>query len=104
MWADLFGLSRADPRYLDATDAEIIADLVTTMWRNAAKRRLDPKVAANEEAAAYPEAVAAVDDALRASLSGGRLAEEIERVFGRRQQPEPPPKVKRVRTARVKRE
>lgn len=81
MFRAYFQLPRTDPRYLAATDLDMLQDLLEAMYQAGATRRaLDPDLAAMEEALRDPESAASFTDLVRAELQpGGKLLTQLQR-------------------------
>jgi hypothetical protein len=85
-WRMRYGLPLTDPRWLDATEEEIVEDLLGCMYWDARVRRATvPTERTREGMEQEPEAFDAVDAAIREALEpdgelGRRLQPKVERV------------------------
>lgn len=102
-WRQRFNIPRSDPRYREATDEDILSDLLVGMYLDGASRRAaDPEAAAQEEAAARPALAIAAVSRLRQALSkGGKLFEAILRFESKRKRRETTPQVTQVRAKKA---
>lgn len=76
-WAQLYNLPRTDPRYLDATDEDVLLDLVDRMFAAGMVRRADPRNRVAEEAARDVDKLADEQAQLRAMLERAKIGERV---------------------------
>jgi hypothetical protein len=81
-WAERFGLSRSDPRYLDATEDDVVFDLLVAQYRAGDRRRLDPLESQLDNVMRDPAATAVDEAAFLESFHAGTLGERV-RAFER---------------------
>lgn len=104
IWAERYNLPRNDPRYQDATDEDVIRDLLVAMYRTAERRRQDPLESQLDDVLRDPTGAAEAERAFEASLTEtGTLGARIRAFERARQVEEPEPVSIRIRTARTPR-
>lgn len=102
-WRLRFNIPRSDPRYLDATDADMLDDLLVAMIGEAERRReSDPRAALLEDAERNPEAYAEGDAALMRSLQEGGTLFQLIRANEAAKNAPPPRAVVAVRPMRIR--
>lgn len=90
VWRARYGIPITDPRYLNATDADILHDLLVLSYQHAQERMRDPQTALAHVAATSPETLEAQEaEALEAAQPGGALNASLWAMLKRR----PAPKV-----------
>ncbi len=76
-WRQLFNLPRTDPRYLAATEDDMVADLLEAVYAEGDRRRADPEWRAIETYLRDPRKAIDEDDDLADDATSGTLHERI---------------------------
>lgn len=103
-WAEHFNLPRTDPRYLDASDDDVVFDLLVLQYRAGERRRSDPMQAQLDDVLRDPEGTRQAEEAFDRELEetgtlGARIrAFEKNRRAAEGLDPEPKPKDVTIRT------
>lgn len=102
-WRELYNLPHTDPRYLEATEAGIIDDLLEAMYRAGERRRADPREAEMDRYLANPEASQADDAQFEEQMAVGGTLYEAALAFerARRDEGRTAVKVVSVRPGRI---
>ena len=103
VWRARFGVPITDPRYLTATDADILHDLLVIAYQNAGERMRDPQTALEHVAATSPDVLEAQEaEALEAAQPGGALNAGLWAMLKRQPKPKGEPEArKRFRILRT---